>query len=137
MWCGVLCLAVDVQAIHATLVNDELQEQAIRIELNRFELPRLKVTSLIRIEADVAHALELGARVRWARVSFHRSAHKNFDASGNFALMRKHLQLLNVGYRCKLYANLLRVLAEPRRLPAARVRRVRVELAGWEIGILS
>ena len=131
------CLAVDIQAVYAALVNDELQEQAICIELNRFELPCLKVASLIWIQAHVAHALELGARVRGARVALDRSAHKNFDASGNFALMRKHLQLLNVGHRCELYAYLLRVFAEARRLPPARVRRVRVQLAGWEIGIFA
>jgi hypothetical protein len=130
-------LTVYVQAIDAALVNNKLQEQATRIELNSFQLSCLKIAAFVGIKADITHSLEFGTRIGRARVSFNCSANKNFDAGGNLALMREHLQLLNIRHGCELNTNFLRVLAKPRRLPAPGVRSVRVELAGWKIGILS
>lgn len=80
-------LTVNIQAIDAAFVNDKLQEQAIRIELNRFQFSGLKIASLIWIKTDVAHSLEFCPRVGWAGIPFNRSANKNFDTSGDFALM--------------------------------------------------
>ena len=80
-------LTVNIQAIDTAFVNDKLQEQAIRVELNRFQFPGLKIASLVGIEADVSHSLEFGARIGWAWIPFNRSANKNFDTSGDFALM--------------------------------------------------
>jgi len=81
------CLTVYVQAIDAALMNNKLQEQSTRIELNRLQLSCLKITAFVGIKADIPHPLEFRPRICRAGISFHCSANKNFDAGGDFALM--------------------------------------------------
>ena len=80
-------LTVNIQAIDAAFVNDKLQEQAIRIELNRFQFSSLKIASFVGIKTDITHPLELGTRIGRAWIPLHSGANKNFNASGDFALM--------------------------------------------------
>ncbi len=81
-------LTVNIQAIDTAFMNDKLQEQAIRVELNRFQFPGLKIASLVGIKTDIPHTLEFRTGIGWAWISFNSRADENFDTGGNFALVR-------------------------------------------------
>ena len=127
-------LTVDVERVDVVLVDHEPQELRPRVlarlgQVDVLQLARAVLAALVGVEAEVAEAAERGVLQRGRLERVGARADEQLDLLRDLGLVRQDLQRRELDQPVELDDDLLRVVAHAGGLPAARVGRVRVELA--------